>query len=173
VEYSSEFKRLVIYKLLSQPSTSIRRLAEETGVSKSTLWDWKREVCRVAGTMADSTDDSSGGRDGSRSRDRSVEEKLRLVREADGLSECDLGAFLRREGLQEEELTQWRDSMSWALQTSSQRMADRKQARTLARQLRKTEKELKEARALLELQKKVQEMWGDDEDDDTPSSNDS
>lgn len=167
MEYTSEFKRLVIYKLLSQPSLSVRRLAAEVGISKSTLWDWKREVCRVAGTMADSEDEKP------RAEERSVEEKIRLVAEASRLSERELGAFLRREGLHEEELEQWRDSMTWALQTSRERIENRAQSRTLERTLRKTEKQLKETKALLELQKKVQEMWADDEDDDTPPSSDS
>ena len=45
-------------------------------------------------------------------------------------------------------------------------------ARTLERKLRKAEARLKEADALLELQKKVERMWGDDEDDGTPSKSD-
>lgn len=167
MEYTSEFKRLVIYKLLSQPSMSLRRLADEVGVSKSTLWDWKREMCRVAGTMADKSDD----KDTSGSK-RSVQEKLRLVAAANELSDQALGEFLRREGVHEDELAQWRDSMTWALQSSAERIADRVQSRTLARALRVKNKELKEARALLELQKKVQAMWGD-EGDDTPSKKDS
>jgi len=163
VEYTSEFKRLVIYKLLSEPSRSIRELAREVGVSRSTLWDWKREVCRVAGTMVE--DKGDGGR-----RERSAKEKLRLAMEADGLSEEELGAFLRREGLEEEELRQWQDSMLWAVQSRSQRMAERRQVRTLERRLRRTEKELKEAKALLELQKKVQAIWGDGDDDTGPKN---
>ena len=165
VEYTSEFKRLVIYKLLSEPSRSIRELAREVGVSRSTLWDWKREVCRVAGTMVDSENKADGGR-----RERSAKERLRLAMEADGLSEEELGAFLRREGLEEEELRQWQDSMLWAVQSRSQRMAERRQVRTLERRLRRTEKELKEAKALLELQKKVQAIWGDGDDDTGPKN---
>ena len=165
MEYTSEFKRLVIYKLLSEPSKPIRQVAAEVGVSKSTIWDWKREVCRVAGTMVD-----SGNKSGGRQRERSAKEKLRLAKEADGLSEEELGEFLRREGLEEEELRQWQDSMLWAVQSSSQRMAERRQVRTLERRLQQTEKELKEANALLELQKKVQGIWGDEGDDTNPKS---
>jgi len=164
VEYTSEFKRLVIYKLLSEPSRPVRELAAQLGVSKSTLWEWKREVCRVAGTMVDSNNDG-GGR-----RERSAKEKLRLATAAEGLSEQELGEFLRREGLEEEELRQWQDSMLWAVQSSSQRMAERRQVRTLERRLRQKEKELKEANALLELQKKVRQLWGDADDDTDPKN---
>ena len=90
--------------------------------------------------------------------------------EADGLSEEELGAFLRREGLEGEELRQWQDSMLWAVQSRSQRMAERRQVRTLERRLRRTEKELKEAKALLELQEKVQAIWGDGDDDTGPKN---
>jgi DNA-binding transcriptional MerR regulator len=165
VEYTSEFKRLVIYKLLSEPNKPIRQVADEVGVSKSTIWDWKREVCRVAGAMVDSSDEGGGVR-----RERSARTKLRLAMEADGLSEEELRAFLEREGLEEKELREWQDSMLWAVQSSSQRATERRQVRRLERQLRQKEKELKEAKALLELQKKVQEIWGDEGDDTPPES---
>ena len=174
MQYTSEFKRLVIYKLLSQPGRSVRRLAEETGVAKSTIWDWKREVCRVASTMTNDT--SEGPRPNpvseARRKERSAQDKMRVVMEAEELAGPELGALLRREGITEEELEEWQDSVLWALQTSKERMADRRQVRSLEKRVRRQEKLLKENEALLKLQKKVQAMWADDEGDDTPPKSD-
>ena len=169
MQYTSDFKRLVIYKLLSEPGQSVRRIAEETGVAKSTLWDWQQEVCRVAGRMTDDGRKGFGDSKQTSVRERSAQEKMRVVTEAEGLAGPELGALLRREGITEDELEEWQDSVLWALQTSKERMADRRQIRTLEKRMRRKDKLLKESEALLKLQKKVQAMWGDDEDDDTPS----
>ncbi len=170
VQYTNEFKRLVIYKMLSQPEESVRRLAAEVGVAKSTVWDWKREVCKVAGEMGAGEMGKSAG-NGKGAKKRSPKEKLRLAMEAYNLSDKELGEFLRREGIHSQELEQWQDSMLWAVQSSDERLRERKQIRSLERKLRQKEKDIKEANALLKLQKKVQAMWGD-EDDDTAPSND-
>jgi hypothetical protein len=106
-------------------------------------------------------------------RERSAEDKLRLVLEAGRLSDDELGAFLRREGLHEAELDEWRDTMLSSLKppTKTARSADARRVRELERELRRKDKALAEAAALLVLQKKVQALWGD-EDDDTKKDSD-
>jgi len=169
MKYTNEFKRLVVYKLLSEPG-AMRALARDLGVARSTIWDWKREVSRVLRIMPD---DETKPAAAVSPEERTPREKLRLAMEAERLSEDELGEFMRREGVNEEELDAWRDSLLWAMQSSKQRMADRKQVRTLERKLRKQEKLLNEANVLLELQKKVQAMWTDDKEDGTAPKSDS
>ncbi len=82
------------------------------------------------------------------------------------------GAFLRR-GVHEAELEQWRaavlDAGQAALEGGGSRAATRgvegKRIKELERELRRKDKALAEAAALLVLQKKVREIWGDGDDD--------
>ena len=106
----------------------------------------------------------------------SAEEKLRIVVQASELPEEELGAFLRREGVHSNQLQQWREAVRGVLaggQTSEslrQARRDRKRIRELEQELRRKDKALAESAALLWLKKKVQDLWGD-EDDDTPRKN--
>jgi len=106
---------------------------------------------------------------GVRPKDRTPEEKLRLLIEASGLGEEELGAFLRREGMHEADLRRWRESslagLSDNITSKSQAGQASKKVRRLEKELRRKEKALAEAGALLVLQKKVREIWGDEDDD--------
>ena len=168
MSYTKEYKRLAIHKMLTQPNASIRELAEELGVSKSTIWDWKREVDKVTATMG-----GSKKRGEESPQDRTAEEKLRLVLEAGRLSGEELGAFLRREGVHEAQLEQWRKAMVEAVEPSGRAKrsaADVKRIRELERELRRKDKALAETAALLALKKKARAIWGDEDDDTDPTS---
>jgi len=94
-------------------------------------------------------------------------DKLRVVVEADGIAGEALGELLRREGIHEADLTEWRRTVLVALgpigkpHTSS---ADTRRIRELERELLRKDKALAETAALLVLKKKVQEYWGDEDD---------
>jgi transposase-like protein len=109
-----------------------------------------------------------------RPEDWSAAERLRVIAQASLLSEAELGAFLRREGLHEETLQQWRASALEGLSpervSRSREKATAKQVRELERQLRRKDKALAETAALLVLQKKVQAIWGDEDDSTDPKS---
>jgi transposase-like protein len=83
--------------------------------------------------------------------------------------------LLRREGLHEAQLAEWRAAALEALAPTLKRApksgADAKRIRELERQLLRKDKALAEAAALLILQKKVQALWGD-ADADTESESD-
>jgi len=153
-------------KLLSQPDTSVRGIARELGVGKSTIWDWKREIGKVTGIMAFPSASKKGK--------RSAQEKLTLVLEANDLDEAALGAFLRKHGILEGDLTRWRDEMLQGLSQGQPSQSTTRSKRD-ARRIRKLEKALAETAALLALQKKARLIWGEneDEDDDSDSSSES
>ncbi len=106
-----------------------------------------------------------------RPEDWSAEERLRVVMEASGLRDEELGTFLRREGIHEATLAEWKATMLEALGPQKKVSSDTKRVRELERQLRRKDRALAETAALLVLQKKVQAIWGD-EDDDTGKKND-
>jgi hypothetical protein len=95
-------------------------------------------------------------------------EKLRVVVETGQLSDQELGAYLRREGLHGAQVQQWRETAESALgrpsRARSQQRAEVRTLRALERELRRKDKALAEAAALLVLKKKAQAIWGDEDD---------
>jgi transposase-like protein len=117
--------------------------------------------------------------DAGKRRSWTAEEKVRVVFEASRLSEEELGAFLRREGLHESQLEEWRTAVTEAATAamrasgkgkSKKASPEQKRLRQLEKELLRKDKALAEVAALLTLKKKVQEIWGD-EDGDTPTRN--
>jgi transposase len=99
------------------------------------------------------------------------------VLEASQLEGDELGAFLRREGIHEAEIAEWQRAVSVALggsgarPTERARSEDKRRLKKLEREIARKDKALAEAAALLVLQKKGREIWGD-EDDDTDEGSD-
>lgn len=168
VEYSTGFKRTMIRKMVGPGRRSAWALAKESGVSQSTLSRWLRE----AGSVGRMSEDKDQGTEPRRPQDWSAEEKLEVLTEAGRLSEQELGGFLRRKGLHEAQLKQWREEALAALgsrKAASLSKAEARRVRQLERELKRKDKALAEAAALLVLQKKVQALWGDEDDDTDPS----
>jgi len=103
---------------------------------------------------------------------RPPEEKLRLVLEASSLSEEGLGEFLRRNGVHEAQLQRWRETAFGALEAKPAKAPSqqRQKIRELERELRRKDKALAEVTALLALKKKVELLWGDEDDDITTNN---
>lgn len=162
-QYPEEFKLKMVEKLAHPGGPSAQALAQETGVSQTTLSRWLRQAGRVHGM---------GKKKSKRPGDWTAPEKLQVVLEAEGLSDEELGAFLRRKGLHQAHLERWRAAMHSALEGPSKKRSGRskevRKIRELEKELRRKEKALAEASALLLLKKKAQALWGD-EDDDTAS----
>ena len=85
--------------------------------------------------------------------------------EASRLGDEELGALLRREGIHEAVLAEWKATVLEALGPQRKAHADSRRVRELEKQLRRKDKALAETAALLVLQKKVQSIWGDGDDD--------
>jgi transposase len=89
--------------------------------------------------------------------------------------EAELGEWLRRKGVHAAQLEEWRAQALGGLKGPTQQRkaaaAEARHIRQLERELVRKDKALAEAAALLVLKKKVQEIWGD-EDDDTDEKND-
>jgi hypothetical protein len=148
---------------------SVRKLAAELGVAKTTIWEWRREIDTISTAMGR----KKGTDQGVPPQHRTAQEKLHLVLEAARLTGDELGGFLRREGIHEAQLEQWRAAMLEAVDTAGRQkrsQADVKRIRELERELRRKDRALAETAALLALKKKVQAIWGD-EDDDTDGTN--
>lgn len=173
--YPPEFRAELVRKLTMPRGPSVAELASKTGVHQTTLSRWLRAATTVRAKMTDDDIPAAPVR-ARRPEDVPPEDKLRIVREATALSGSDLGAYLRREGVHEADVARWRkevdDAALAALSGRRQRTAEQKRIRSLESELRRKEKALAEAAALLVLAKKARALWGDSEDSDTNETSD-
>lgn len=164
--YSNKFRERVVTRLLSPGADGIPQLAKEFGVHPGTLYRWRHDS--LQGGLEDTPPDDTPK---SRSALKALD-KIRLVVEASLLDDGDRGAFLRRHGLHQAELDQWQAALEEALDPApakKRRAEDKKRVSSLEKELRRKDKALAEAAALLVLRKKAQALWGG-EDDDTEST---
>jgi transposase len=168
-QYSESFKSKMVQRMAGPNAVSANRLSEEVGISQSSLSKWLREAGSRMGRVK--LGPFPPDRDSRRPEDWSAEERLRVVMEASRLRDEELGAFLRKEGIHEATLAEWKATVLEALGPQKKTSSDSKRVRELEKQLRRKDKALAETAALLVLQKKVQAIWGD-EDDDTGKKSD-
>ncbi len=160
-QYTKAFRAKMVQRLLAPDAPTCRELAKRTGVPVSTLQLWKR-IAMGRGSWNDKRRHAPD--QPRRPEDWTAQERMRVVIEAEGLGPAELGEFLRREGLHEATLAQWRQAATEALSPSNrdpkaQRIAE------LEKQLARKDKALAETAALLLLQKKVQALWAVADDD--------
>jgi hypothetical protein len=163
----------MVQRMLVPGGPSANKLSAEVGVGQPTLSRWLREATTLeAVTKKRRTRPTNRTQPAttapSRPEDRSGAEKLRLLLEASSLSDAQLGEFLRRHGLHEADLTAWREAAMTGLTGRASvpsRTSEAKRVRDLEKELRRKDKALAETAALLVLQKKVQAIWGDGDDD--------
>lgn len=107
--------------------------------------------------------------DSSNPENWSGQDKLAVVIETAALNEQELSEYCRKKGLYPEQIERWKE-ISISGHDTPERLskAERRELQQLKKKSRKTEKELRrkekalaEAAALLVLEKKVQAIWGD------------
>jgi transposase-like protein len=155
VDYPVELKERLLERMLGPERRSATSLARETGVGQTTLSRWREKALSVA-SMTKSTDDPSSPPP-RRPQDWTAEERLRAVIESSALPDAELGTWLRREGLHEATLAQWREAALRGLGGSAP--GDAKRVKDLERELHRKDKALAEAAALLVLRGKMQALW--------------
>jgi transposase-like protein len=163
-QYSEEFREQAVRKMMAPNAMSVAQVSRETGVSEQTLYNWRNRF-RHEGKAVPV--------DPSNPENWSGENKLAVVIETAVLNEEELAEYCRRKGLYVEQITRWREAAIAGAETHRPLSAaerrelqqERKKTRKLEKELKRKEKALAEAAALLVLQKKAQAIWGDSEDD--------
>lgn len=154
--YSDAFKSRMVKKMIGPHSMTGRALSLETGVSQASLSKWLREA------RSCSLQESKMTR---KPQDRTLQEKLQIILQTTNLPEQELGVYLRKEGLHTEHLEQWREECLAATRPKTHQKKEvsrlKRENQKLEKELRRKDKALAEAAALLVLQKKVQALWGD------------
>jgi transposase len=162
--YTEAFKDAMVVKMTVPGGVSASVLSKETGVSQPTLSKWKKSRARVDGM--------SNTKNKKRPQDWSAEEKLKAIEAKAKLSEEELGLYLRREGLHFSHLEQWRAELVESLKRDRKNpkrfvSEDKKKIKELEREVRRKDKALAEATALLILKKKAALIWGEVEEDES------
>jgi len=180
MQYPDMFKNAMIQKMTGPGAISATALSRQIDVAQPTLSKWLRtagvDPSYVFPNNVQEYPKMSKITDSKRPNDWSAEDKLKVVMEAATLDDEQLGEFLRKKGLHQTHLEQWRLQMIDGLQSgfskkkAKKMKADAKRIRSLEKELNRKDKALAETAALLVLKKKVQEIWGD-EDDPTVGSN--
>ena len=158
--YSVAFKQKMVQRLTGKNPMSASQLSRETGVRQQNLSRWL-EQARSLPVVADQPKKPAG-------REWTVEQKARVLAEASKLAGEELAVYLEREGVRLAEYERWRLVLDEGGRASA---STSKRIRKLERELARKEKALAEAAALLVLKKKVETLYGEDEDDDTDGEN--
>jgi transposase-like protein len=164
MRYSPERKESVLRKMMPPHNRSIKQLAREEGISEATLFNWRKQA-REKGVLMPNGDSGPEG--------WSARDKFAAVVESASLNEHELSEYCRKKGIYPQQLEQWRraceNANDWDRQANiklkSEQKSNRKRINELENQLRRKEKALAEAAALLVLQKKVQAIWTEQEDE--------
>jgi transposase len=154
--YGQAFKDRAVARLLPPESAPLDVVSREVGVSADTLERWRATA--LAEPAAD--------------RVWTAAARLEAVISTAALGESARNAWCREHGAYPQQLQQWRASATQALAQPQEARAspqqtqhDRRRIKELERELRRKEKALAEAAALLVLSKKVEAIFNKGEDE--------
>jgi transposase-like protein len=158
-QYPEELKTSLIARMLPPNNVKVSELSRETGIPKDTLYGWRRN-CRNGDTAVQ---ERPAG-------ELSSEQRFDVVLETANLNEVEIGEYCRRKGLFPQQIHAWRKICEQAHAPVAPKAdgeklrSQAKEIRQLEAELRRKEKALAEAAALLVLQKKVRTLWEEPED---------
>ena len=157
--FSVAFKQKMVQRLTGKHALSASQLPRETGLRQQNLSRWLEEA-RSLPMMADTPKPAV--------REWTVEQKARVLAEGSKLDGEALTAYLERQGVKLADYEQWRIALDEGGRAATSTI---KRIGQLERELARKDKALAEAAALLILKKKVETLYGEDEDDDTNGEN--
>ena len=160
---SHEAKRAIVGKALARKGQGIAQIAALHNIGLSTLERWMSQFKN--GKLSDSAAIASSNSPLSQS------DRLEHLLLTATLDETELGAYCREHGLYSFQIPQWKNE--FMTQNNNQKKPDnqselnalREENKQLKQDLRRKEKALAEAAALLILKKKADLLWGDLEDE--------
>ena len=154
--YSQEFKDRAVARLLPPESAPVLSVSQELGVSVATLERWRAQAL--------STPD--------RDRVWTAAARLQAVITTAAMDELQRSVWCRENGVYPSELQQWKDNATAALSEAAEERATplqtreaHKRIKSLERDLRRKDKALAEAAALLVLSKKFEAILQQDEEE--------
>jgi transposase-like protein len=172
--FTQSFKIQAVEKALSRPAgVTLNEIAAVLGIGQSTLGKW---IIKAKHQGFESTSHSRTIGTGimtseKRPQDWTLEERLQMVIACGALDEAATNTMCRQQGLFPHHVAQWKADFANGTQQASAAKQNpeiktfKHEIKTLRRELNRKDRALAETAALLVLQKKVQAIWGNDEDD--------
>jgi transposase-like protein len=157
--YPTEFKEQALSKAHDRGTKTLQNIADELNLSLGTLKNWLKESGTTHGLVLPANTPTTTW---------SAAQRLTALLESHALKDQTLHAWCREKGLFEHQLRQWQsefckiDRPAATPADAALRQARQKNDQ-LERELRRKDKALAEAAALLVLQKKFQALWEDEE----------
>ena len=164
-KYSYEFKAQAVEKALNRGSdVSFNSVAYSCGIDYSTLRRWISQF-----------ENQSYG-EGIMNEEKSpqlwtAEQKLEIVMACESMDKEQISAHCRERGVYPHHVKQWKAEILKSMSASGKSPSPARlkqlteENKSLRKELRRKEKALAEAAALLVLKKKVEQIWGTEEDD--------
>jgi transposase len=156
--YGKTFKDRAVARLLPPESAPVQTVSQEIGVSVATLERWRADAL------------STPARD--RERVWTAAARLQAVITTAAMDEAQLSAWCREQGVYPTELQQWKsDAMAALTDCTEERVSpqqareDKKRIKELERDLKRKDKALAEAAALLVLSKQMEAIFRRGEDE--------
>lgn len=161
----SEAVKADVRKRMSPPQRqSVARISEELGIHMMTLYKW-RKAWRLQGEVVPASEKEPEG--------WSAADKFTVVLETAGLNATELSAYCRQKGLYPEQVDRWRQAsqdanekpvltMKEQKELEKLRAQDQREIKQLKQELRRKEKALAEAAALLMLRQKWEAFCSED-----------
>lgn len=162
--YISSVKEAMLSKLFTPGGPSVRELAKSSGISKTALYQWKQEATQKDPMKYDAATPPN------RPQNWSAEAKLKAITETSNMSDDEVGAYCRKNGLYTHHLQEWKQALIEGLKSSpskKNRQENQKliqETKALKQELLRKDKALAEVSALLVLKKKADLIWGTVED---------
>jgi transposase len=169
MQYSEQYRRELVAKLLGPERISCSELARRTGVSNQSLSRWL--LAARMDPMSKQKKPTNEPQRANGTKRWTPEEKLRVLAATVTLQENELGQFVRAEGLRVADIERYRAEALAGLSTKPRALtAEKLRISELERELNRKDKALAETAALLVLRKKVQALWGVEGKNTTPKS---
>lgn len=164
---SPDGKTAIIMQAINRGSRGIAEIASLNNIGKSTLTRWVRQY-KLGITPESKASEFNVPKD---NKPLNSEQKFQHILASNGLDDAELGKYCRQHGLYAHELTAWKTEFMAPKKTGDNsaaikaELSEIKAKNTqLEKELRRKDKALSEASALLILKKKADLIWGESEE---------
>lgn len=156
--YPVELKKSMVARFFKEPDAQMKYFCEENGIKECNLRDWIREA--ENGTLG-------AVKKKKNHQHWNLAEKFEALQEYDKLDETEQGKWLRLKGFSHQRMVKWEKEIKDSLIKTSAKPTyeENNKVKALEKELKRKEKALVEASAILFAKKKLDALLGGDDED--------